>query len=111
MEKKNTNYSLVISLAVVILFLIIVMCSKIMSLDGVTYTAVSGTVCCLSNRILVLGLHSAAKMMYVDLANGKRVEVPIIDIVYMPGKKIVLRKRSSPDQNGIIYTAAYYQSK
>ncbi len=59
------------------------------------YIEHEGTVCCLSEAIFVSGrLKSATarKMMTIDLDDGRSVDVPIIDIQYISGRRILVRE-------------------
>ena len=75
------------------------------------YKELEGVVCCLSKNHVVYSakFNDVAKLMYVDLQSGIRVEVPIREVPYISGRTISLRKRSEPDINGIQYQAIGYQ--
>jgi len=74
------------------------------------YKEVEGVVCCLSKNHVVYSakFNDVAKLMYVDLHSGLRVEVPIREIPYIAGRAVLLRKRSEPDIHGVQYQAIRY---
>jgi len=91
----NEGKSLVLPFAVMALVTSVLFFAELKSSFSTVHREYLGTVCCLSEKLYIEGAgrrHSPHKMMVVVLDDGRRVDVPILDVPYIKGKRMIVRE-------------------